>query len=540
MNPIVFPPRGPDDRVLLEEQGTIPADGDKSLRCFRFVVPAAVEALSIYMDYAPRWSRDRARNEELVRGAVDLQLATAAAAGVSLPPAYRAGALAKHASMHDVLRNLLNLVLRDSERVHRGRWDQNLGGPVDEDVVTRDWATPGFVAGPLPSGEWSATLEVYEAILDLVYSLRVVALAHAPAPRVAPRQRTLPPPHAEFPRPAPEGWMRGELHTHSTASDGFYEPRELVERAATMGLDFLALTDHGTLSGLEALRDAPFTVIPGCEITTFRGHFLALGVAATPPWYEGERLLSAEELAAVTRAAGGIFGLAHPFVLGDPVCCGCRLDLAVPPHEIEVLEVWSRGFIDPAANCHALALFDELRRVGHRVVAIAGRDWHGPSQEQRSSGRRFPANVVRAPRGSGGASLLAALRRGACYLSVGPTADFALLTDGGRAELGEDLCLAPDGRLAARAVLDAVDEPCRVRLVCGGHVVREERLGPGSHTLEHDLPRPARGGVRLEVWTDDLAEALLITNPVEVVPALDSGAGDGRSSLDPSRGRRHS
>jgi len=130
---------------------------------------------------------------------------------------------------------------------------------------------------------------------------------------------------------------------------------------------------------------------------------------------------------------------------------------------------------------------------------------------------------------------LAALRRGACYLSVGPVVDFALEGEDGRAGLGEALRAGPGGRVHARAVLGELDEPCRVRLLVGGRVVRDERRGPGRCALEHDLAAPARGGVRLEVWTDDLAEALLITNPVEVVTALDSEAPEDRSSSEPTR-----
>ena len=41
-----------------------------------------------------------------------------------------------------------------------------------------------------------------------------------------------------------------DLHTHSTASDGSFSPREVVELAKKQGLKALALTDHDTLSGL--------------------------------------------------------------------------------------------------------------------------------------------------------------------------------------------------------------------------------------------------------------------------------------------------
>ncbi len=40
-----------------------------------------------------------------------------------------------------------------------------------------------------------------------------------------------------------------DLHIHSTASDGTLTPREIVERAAALGLGAIALTDHDCLDG---------------------------------------------------------------------------------------------------------------------------------------------------------------------------------------------------------------------------------------------------------------------------------------------------
>lgn len=42
-----------------------------------------------------------------------------------------------------------------------------------------------------------------------------------------------------------------DLHTHSTLSDGTDTPAELVARAAALGLQALAITDHDTLDGSE-------------------------------------------------------------------------------------------------------------------------------------------------------------------------------------------------------------------------------------------------------------------------------------------------
>jgi len=61
-----------------------------------------------------------------------------------------------------------------------------------------------------------------------------------------------------------------DLHTHSNISDGEYSPAELVQEAQKKGINALALTDHDTLDGLEAARDAAkaagIRLIPGIEI----------------------------------------------------------------------------------------------------------------------------------------------------------------------------------------------------------------------------------------------------------------------------------
>lgn len=62
-----------------------------------------------------------------------------------------------------------------------------------------------------------------------------------------------------------------DLHTHSTASDGSYPPREVIRLARERGLKAMALTDHDTIDGLpEAMAaGAEFgvEVIPGVEIS---------------------------------------------------------------------------------------------------------------------------------------------------------------------------------------------------------------------------------------------------------------------------------
>jgi 3',5'-nucleoside bisphosphate phosphatase len=75
--------------------------------------------------------------------------------------------------------------------------------------------------------------------------------------------------------------MRIDLHTHSSVSDGTDSPAELVARAAGLGLDVVALTDHDTYAGLdEAAAEGErrgVRVVRGQELSCrLRGHSVHL------------------------------------------------------------------------------------------------------------------------------------------------------------------------------------------------------------------------------------------------------------------------
>jgi predicted metal-dependent phosphoesterase TrpH len=67
-----------------------------------------------------------------------------------------------------------------------------------------------------------------------------------------------------------------DLHTHSRVSDGVLSPGELVALAAARGVTLLALTDHDTLDGLAAAREAAagtgLQLISGVEISVSWEH----------------------------------------------------------------------------------------------------------------------------------------------------------------------------------------------------------------------------------------------------------------------------
>lgn len=77
-----------------------------------------------------------------------------------------------------------------------------------------------------------------------------------------------------------------DLHLHSNNSDGTDTPREVVERAATLGLAAIAITDHDTVAGVEAgmtaARKVNLEFLSGVEISAAYGktevHVVGLGV----------------------------------------------------------------------------------------------------------------------------------------------------------------------------------------------------------------------------------------------------------------------
>ena len=66
--------------------------------------------------------------------------------------------------------------------------------------------------------------------------------------------------------------MRVDLHMHSTASDGVYSPAEVVQIAVINHMDVIALTDHDSMGGIRAARDAAAStglqVLAGVELSS--------------------------------------------------------------------------------------------------------------------------------------------------------------------------------------------------------------------------------------------------------------------------------
>ena len=106
---------------------------------------------------------------------------------------------------------------------------------------------------------------------------------------------------------------RADLHLHTTASDGWPAPHQLVDYARATRLDVIAVTDHDTIEG--ALRAADYAagfsklhVVIGEEVSSRDGHIVAL--------YVERRIRPGMSAAATVHAIheqGGLAVAVHPF-----------------------------------------------------------------------------------------------------------------------------------------------------------------------------------------------------------------------------------
>jgi predicted metal-dependent phosphoesterase TrpH len=107
---------------------------------------------------------------------------------------------------------------------------------------------------------------------------------------------------------------RADMHLHSLYSDGTVPVRAILDHVQReTDLDVIAITDHERIDGalraaeIHADGDYAFDLVIGEEITTRRGHVLALFVTERLP-----ALRPLDETLAAIHAQGGIAIAAHP------------------------------------------------------------------------------------------------------------------------------------------------------------------------------------------------------------------------------------
>jgi PHP domain len=348
-------------------------------------------------------------------------------------------------------------------------WRGWSGGARRSFVITPSWATPGYLPGKPEPGVWHVVLGLHRVPAGGVEYVVRIGLGPArsgPVPPVSPEPPVAErPPRRELPAVPGMRWLACDFHAHTVHSDGGLTVPALAARAASRGLDVLAVTDHNTVSHHAELPAAArrygVHLLPGQEVTTDTGHANAFGAL---PWVDFRQDAAAWRTA--VDAGHGLLSMNHPLAAD----CGWLRPLVTAPPALA--EVWHWSWLDRRWN----GPITWWRAAGLHIVPIGGSDFHHPDQGCELGAPvtwiAVPVDAVDAVDSADSAAstgaVLDALRAG--RTSVSPHRNGPVLLRLGdelvACDAGGALLLGPDGARrpvrSARAMLPAAE---------GGHIL---------------------------------------------------------------------
>lgn len=227
---------------------------------------------------------------------------------------------------------------------------------------------------------------------------------------------------------------RGNLHTHSTSSDGVLSPEEVCRRYQAEGYDFIALTDHFVglfdypITDTTTFHNDRFTTILGAELHTgtmenkHLWHIVAVGLPRdfTPPNAPHFRPVKCSEtgasIAQRARDAGAFVAIAHPHWSGMSEADARTITAA------HAVEIYNHGCVVDNDRGEGFVTLEHLLNEGRKLNLIATDDAHFNTPDF------FGGWVMVKATQNTPEALLAALKAGKFYSSTGPEINDIRLT----------------------------------------------------------------------------------------------------------------
>lgn len=404
------------------------------------------------------------------------------------------------------------------------------GGSKKLFTISSTDATPSFLPGAIRPGRWTLLLGVPNIRPNVTaeYTAKVW-FGHPGDPAWLPEVLNPPLRHEA-------DWYRGDLHMHGAHSDGSCTSQSgrqrvpcplflTIDAALQRGLDFIALSDHNTVSQANDIRELqPYydqlLMIPAREITTFTGHAnlfgsdepldFRVGSATVPDWNS------------LLRAASKLHGLVsinHPIRPDDETCMGCGWAPAKPVDMHLVQAIEAVNGIDAMRPDSGIPYWQHLLDQGYRLTGVGGSDNHDAGQKLGNL-VGTPTTVVRASELSMPA-ILAGIRAGHVFIDVQGTRDRMLdLTASAaaqRAEMG-DAINAPAGQKLRFTVTATAPEGARAEIIVDGKPWQPsvDLAVRGKWSQSFDWPSDGkRHWIRANV-RGSAGELLLVGNPIYV------------------------
>lgn len=369
--------------------------------------------------------------------------------------------------------NIVDLALEDENHHLIGATGSN----KTTIFIKEDTATPGYLPTSIKPGTWYVVLGAYKIVPK---GCKVTITVEQ-----TPKERVL---------------LCGDLHLHTEHSDGWYTVNELVERSKQNRLDFIAVTDHNSMtSNVNKYSDEGITVIPGVEVTYYNGHYNLWGKARPVNTYVANTKEDVVEIMKEGKASGALLSLSHP------KCPDCGWHFGFEEDiPYDAIEIWNGPF--RKLNYDAIVLWQQMLGEGKRITAVGGSDCH---HEELFRNIGTPCTFVYAMSNSSG-DILHAIENGHCYIGMDPGAPGISLTGGG-AIMG-DVTSAQEVTITLQR-LGASDE---VRLIDQSGVFYAKTPG-NSFTYTLSQKTEGKKFLRVEVWRkiEGLGETLAsISNPI--------------------------
>ena len=165
--------------------------------------------------------------------------------------------------------------------------------------------------------------------------------------------------------------LKADLHIHTKYSLDCNTPLEqIISRCEEVGINCIAISDHGTIEGALKMVDlAPFPVIVAEEILTTHGEIMGMFLEEGIP-----NGISVEETISRIRAQGGLVNIPHPFSTLRASALSSEI-LEELVEQIDLVEVFNARSILRRSSARA-----QIFARKYDIPAGAGSDAHTRSE----------------------------------------------------------------------------------------------------------------------------------------------------------------
>lgn len=206
-------------------------------------------------------------------------------------------------------------------------------------------------------------------------------------------------------------FFKGNLHTHTTNSDGKMDPQDTIALYKQHGYDFLSITDHRVRT-TDVMDHEGMLVLPGTEMDfALPGQTIHLvGIQVPLSIADFDRAQGPQAFISLVNKQGGAAILAHPlwsFNDADTICALQGLCAA------EIYNTASQPPWNPD-RADATGILDYAANRGSLLRTVASDDTHNYNGDECRSATMLQADNL-TPEG-----IISALKEGTFYASLGP------------------------------------------------------------------------------------------------------------------------